>query len=186
MSGIGHNRGPSMDAGFGFRRLAWQKARADLLPVMPMEIVRARVARARALGLPYRTYASIRVATGEDIIAFLFSSNALGLIRQTDRLPQDRAAKLAHLDAGRHATLARAVPPAALAPIRFDSHRPAPSFTTRWSDLRADMTAWLRDHRLPADRVVMVGDTALEREHGVAGRLAAYLPAETYFREPAQ
>ena len=51
MSLIGHNNGPTMDPGRGFRRYAWKRARAELLPKMPIEIVRRRVKRARELGL---------------------------------------------------------------------------------------------------------------------------------------
>jgi hypothetical protein len=64
MSGIGHNGGPTMEAGYGFRKVAWKKARASLLPTLPLEIVRVRVARAKRLGLPYRTYATIRATSG--------------------------------------------------------------------------------------------------------------------------
>jgi|GEM_PF-3081246 len=35
--------------------------------------------------------------------------------------------------------------------------------------------------RLPSDRVILVGDLALERDWYAAGRLAAYLPADRYF-----
>ena len=72
MSGIGHNGGPSMEPGHGFRKVAWTKARQSLLPSLPLEIVRVRVARAKRLGLPYRTYATIRASSGRDIVAFLF------------------------------------------------------------------------------------------------------------------
>jgi hypothetical protein len=51
----------------------------SLLPSLPLEIVRVRVARAKRLGLPYKTYATIRATSGRDIVAFLFSGNALGL-----------------------------------------------------------------------------------------------------------
>lgn len=181
MSGIGHNNGPSMERGHGFRRYAWAKARRNLLPALPLEIIKTRVARAERLGLPYRTYASIRLGTGEDITAFLFSSNALGLIRATDMLSVPTQAKLASLEAERHAVLAQAIPYDALP--HFKSARRAPGFGASWSGLSQDMRNWLRTHRLAHDRVVMVGATALEREHATAGRLAAFLPGSTYFPE---
>jgi hypothetical protein len=94
MSGIGHNGGPSMEPGYGFRKVAWSKARRALLPSLPLEIVRVRVARAKRLGLPYRTYATIRATSGRDIVAFLFSGNALGLARSARVPPVDsRAAR---------------------------------------------------------------------------------------------
>ena len=36
MAGIGHNNGPTMEAGESWRRHAWGKARARLLPVLPI------------------------------------------------------------------------------------------------------------------------------------------------------
>jgi hypothetical protein len=51
------------------------------LPHLPIEVLRGRLRRANELGLDYRTYAGIRATTGRDIIAVLFSSNALELCR---------------------------------------------------------------------------------------------------------
>ncbi len=48
--GIGHNGGPTLEPGAGWRRHAWSRARADLLPTLPLEVVRLRVARARNWG----------------------------------------------------------------------------------------------------------------------------------------
>ncbi|TMV67455.1 hypothetical protein FGG78_32035, partial [Thioclava sp. BHET1] len=64
--GPGHNGGPTMEPGFGWRKHCWSKARQDLLPHLPIEILRNRVRRAKELGLEYRTYASVRAATGHD------------------------------------------------------------------------------------------------------------------------
>jgi hypothetical protein len=50
------------------------------LPSLPLEIVRVRVARAKRLGLPYRTYATIRATSGRDIVAFLFSGQRAGAV----------------------------------------------------------------------------------------------------------
>ncbi len=79
MAEIGHNGGPSLEAGRGFRKLAWSKARKSLLPSLPLEVVRIHVKRAKRLGLPYKTYATIRSTAGRDIVAFLFSGNAVAL-----------------------------------------------------------------------------------------------------------
>ena len=99
MSFIGHNRGPTIDEGHSWRRHCWTEARRTLLPTLPLEVVRLRVARARAIGLDYRTYATVRATTGQDIVAFLFSSNALRVFAANPRLPQDRADRLAALAA---------------------------------------------------------------------------------------
>ena len=69
MNRIGHNNGPTMEPGESWRRHAWGRARARLLPVLPIEVVRLRVKRAAEIGLDYRTYASIRAASGHDVIA---------------------------------------------------------------------------------------------------------------------
>ncbi len=65
MSGVGHNGGPSMEAGASWRRHCWRAAREALLPVLPVEVVRLRVRRAAALGLDYRTYAGCGRPAGE-------------------------------------------------------------------------------------------------------------------------
>lgn len=115
-AGIGHNGGPSMEAGASWRRHCWTEARAALLPTLPVEVVRLRVKRAAELGLDYRTYASVRAASGHDVVAFLFSSNALRLLAPAPALPPDRAAHLAAIRAcGR---LALAVAP--LSPERVE------------------------------------------------------------------
>ncbi len=59
----GHNGGPTLEPGGAWRRHCWRKARADLLPHLPIEVLRTRVRRAGELGLDYRTYASVRAAT---------------------------------------------------------------------------------------------------------------------------
>jgi 3,4-dihydroxy 2-butanone 4-phosphate synthase / GTP cyclohydrolase II len=96
-AGIGHNKGPTMEAGYSWRKHSWTKARENLLPTLPIEVVRLRVKRAKALGLPYKTYASVRASSGHDVIGFLFSSNALDLLRAQDRLAADRALRIAAL-----------------------------------------------------------------------------------------
>ncbi|AMY70231.1 hypothetical protein [Frigidibacter mobilis] len=96
MSGIGHNRGPALtSAGKGWQVHCWRKARTDLLPQLPLEVIRLRVRRAREIGLDYPSYATVRATTGHDIVAFLYSSNALHLFRADQALAAERAAKLA-------------------------------------------------------------------------------------------
>ncbi len=94
---IGHNGGPTMEPGGSWRLHCWRKARTDLLPHLPIEVLRTRVRRAGELGLDYRTYASVRAATGHDVVAFLFSSNALRVLPPQTALPADRERKLASL-----------------------------------------------------------------------------------------
>ncbi|MEM8632545.1 MAG: hypothetical protein AAGF74_15020 [Pseudomonadota bacterium] len=186
-AGIGHNNGPSMDAGVSWRRHAWKKARADLLPQMPLEIVRIRVKRAAELGIDYRTYASVRAATGRDIIALLFSSNALRVFSNETALEPARAVKLGEV----RRTSLRGLTAPGLDPdavrsrlsadhgILFDKVVRAPGHLSPWGAARDRiLTATVG---VPADSVLLVGDMELERAWCDAGRLAGYLPAERYF-----
>ncbi len=179
MSGIGHNRGPSL-AGAGWRRHAWTVARRELLPHMPLNVVRRRVARARALGLDYSTYATVRATTGCDIVGFLFSSNALRLIRVADVLPADRAARLARVErAAQVALMAPHLPLAAPAPLDHAARGPAPQAT--WRDQRLAARAAIAPLGLSADTVLLIGDAPWEAGWCTAAGLAGYLPEWRYF-----
>jgi hypothetical protein len=184
MTMIGHNNGPTMEKGRAWRRYAWTRARAELLPTLPLEVVRLRVKRARELGLDYKAYASIRAASGHDVVALLFSSNALRVGPKVVAVPADRADRIAALRAcGRLAILHAPTASEAFAranPI-FDAAGPAPRFNDGWGAMRAAIRALTADRGLPGDRVVLIGETAFEREWSQAGRLAGYLPADRYF-----
>lgn len=165
MSGIGHNRGPDL-RGTGWRRHAWTRARRDLLPHMPLNVVRRRVARARALGLAYPVYATIRATTGRDIVGFLFSHNALDL---------GQAERLARIEGAVRIGLVRA----RLDGWPLDAQHPQPG---PW-----DAHGCIRDRLgaargpLPADGVVIVGAAPWERGWCATGHLAGYIDAERYF-----
>ncbi|MEM6826277.1 MAG: hypothetical protein AAGB18_07190 [Pseudomonadota bacterium] len=182
MSGMGHNRGPTMEPGAGWRRYAWKRARAELLPKLPLEVVRLRVRRARELGLDYKTYAGVRASTGRDLVAFLFSSNALRVGPRAVVIPPRRAEVV---DGIRHCErLALVHLP--LDPDDVLSANPAlggagraPGFSEGWTDIRARVHSVLGT--LPRDGVLVIGETGLEREWSLAGRCAGYLPAERFF-----
>lgn len=179
---IGHNGGPTMEAGFAWRKHVWTTARARLLPTLPIEVVRLRVKRAAELGLDYKTYAGVRAATGHDVVAFLFSSNALRVTALRPAMAEDRAGKLAAITSCQRIALATAplrAPVLLQANPEVDLAHPAPPALARFRDIAADLRAALG--KLPADRVILVGDMALERDWCAAGRLAAYLPADRYF-----
>lgn len=182
----GHNNGPTLDPGFGFRRHAWGKARKSLLKTLPIEILRVRVARARRLGIDYTTYASIRATTGHDVVAFLFSSNALDLVRQRSAIPHIQAARLHGLATAATRIVAIHIPgdPAALLadnPDLLDAATRAPGFTESWSAMRNSIRATLQSHGLPADGTVLIPATAVEREWCAAGKLAGIIPADRFF-----
>lgn len=176
--GIGHNSGQDFN-GYSGRLHQWRKARADLVPkTMPLEIVRMRVRRAAALGLDYGTYASVRAGTGRDIVALLFSSSALGMLRQAE-LEERAARKLADVAADRGALIHAPVPVCAAGPLDWAER--APAFTESWSNVSTGLRQILSSRKLPADGVLMIGATAVEREWCAAARAAGWLPADRYF-----
>lgn len=172
MSGIGHNKGPSMEAGFGFRKVAWTRARTALMPTLPLEIVRLRVKRAQRLGLPYKTYATVRAVTGRDIVGFLFSSNALDMRRGT-RIPlaeQERLAALEGVAKRLVAVHAPIDPVDVLVSGVLDGAGRAPALADPWRVARDGLRAIAVDAAIPLDGLVVVAATALEREwSGTAG-----------------
>jgi hypothetical protein len=186
-AGIGHNQGPPLAPGSGWARHCWTRARADLLPTLPLEILRLRVARARAIGLDYPTYATIRATTGRDIVAFLFSSEALRLAPVTGAIPADRGSRLAALAADRLLLTAPDLAPARLAQslaaqgLTFAAMAPAPAALGAWAEARQRLRAVLDPLRLPGDAVVLVGEGRLQQDWAEAGRLAAFLTGDRFF-----
>ncbi len=186
MSQLGHNNGPTMEAGYSWRKHSWAKARTDLLPNLPIEVLRNRVRRAKELGLPYKTYASVRAASGHDVVGFLFSNNALRAIHNVENIPADRVERLAKCDATLAALVHRPLDPAALADLLRDqgvalTASRAPHFADRWSDIATAVAAPLRKVGLPRDGVLVVGDTAFEQEWSQAGRLAGFISSDRFF-----
>jgi hypothetical protein len=181
--GIGHNNGPALDDGASRRRFAWARSREALLPTLPVEVVRLRVARARELGLPYRTYAGLRASTGHDVIALLFSTNALRLLRATDILSKDRRMRLLALTACDRVALVHAPldPGGVLASAPLDAAHAAPRLLGTWPTMREQIRAVLQARRHPPDRVVLVGEPGPEREWCEAGRLAGFVTGDAYF-----
>ena len=180
---IGHNSGQVDAPGKSWRTHVWRKARKDLLPVLPLEVVRIRVRRAQALGLPYQTYAGLRAATGHDLIGFLFSSNALQVLRDGQDMPVDRKEKLEKLvDTARIGLAHRPVTPTHLEALAgMDKAFAAPAFADSWADMRDTVKEVFATQKQAGDRFVMVGDTAFEREWAEAGRMAGYLRASAFF-----
>ncbi|WP_341366544.1 hypothetical protein [Yoonia sp. BS5-3] len=183
MAGIGHNSGRVDEPGKSWRKHVWTKARRELMPTLPLEVVRLRVRRAKELGLPYRTYAGIRASNGHDLVGFLFSSNALQVLRDGQEMPADREAKLGQLVQTMRTGLAHApVRPTHLGRLPgIDQAFAAPGFAQSWAAMRDQMQDVIRAQGKPADRFVMIGDTAFEREWAEAARMAGYLSAGDFF-----
>lgn len=189
MIGAGHNNGPTLESGQRWRLHCWKKARADLLPNLPIEILRSRVKRAKELGLDYKTYASVRASTGRDVIGFLFSTNALRSFNKSPVIPDDRLQKLkAITDCDQIALVCAPLTPKTLLsvnPAAFVDAAQAPIFSDGWGVCRQQILSALRPKRLSADGVLLIGDTSLEREWAAAGKLAGYLPADRFFSAQA-
>jgi hypothetical protein len=62
--GIGHNNGPPLDPGAGWRHFCWKKAHARAWKTPPREIALARLACADSLGMSYREYTAVLLDTG--------------------------------------------------------------------------------------------------------------------------
>ncbi len=179
---IGHNGGPTMEPGASWRRHCWTAARERLLPHLPLEVLRGRLKRAAELGLDYSTYAGIRASTGHDVVAVLFSSNALNA---TPVVPADRTGKLAAVQAARIglATLPLSAPALLRgAAGTLDAAHPAPMAHAAWRVAREALRAAL--DRTPGDRAILVGAYGPEADWVAAGGLAGYVPAERYFAAP--
>lgn len=188
---IGHNRGPAIDEGVRWRRHCWTVARAELLPHLPLEVIRLRVRRARELGLDYRTYATAREAAGRDIVAFLFSSNALRVHRPDQALPPDRADRLRRIEGATRSLLAHAPLDAARLAAAFEAEAglafaatgPAPGYWATWRETRRAVLAALPPGLAPA-AVMLVGAAPGEPDWHEAARLGSYLPADRFFASP--
>ena len=183
---IGHNQGPEME-GVAWRTRCWSVARRELLPTLPIEVLRRRVRRAKEVGLDYKTYATVRATSGRDILAILFSTNALRLIRAEQSLGPEWSAKLAAIkDTQRRALTIAPLTPASLDRIiqspdnLIDSAAAAPHVHASWAQAVQAMDA-ARPAKMPADALLMVGDTMMEQEWSTAGRLAGYLSAARFF-----
>ena len=95
-AGLGHNGGPSMDEGVAWRTYAWTRgprgAAPDACPSRSCACGSPAPASWGSTTGPTRACAPPRAATS---IGFLYSTNALRLLRPTDALPEDRRARLA-------------------------------------------------------------------------------------------
>ncbi|WP_108816175.1 hypothetical protein [Loktanella sp. Alg231-35] len=185
MAGIGHNSGRVDEPGKSWRRHVWKKARKDLMPTLPIEVVRLRVRRAAELGLPYKTYAGIRASTGHDLIGFLFSNNALRVLHDGQAVPAARSEKLLSLQRAQCTGIAhRPVTPTHLATCAGLARAfAAPRFTDSWSQMRDQIRLIATSQGHPADRLVMIGETGFEREWAEAAQMAGFLPAAAFFDE---
>ncbi|WP_428928481.1 hypothetical protein [Marinibacterium sp. SX1] len=185
LAGIGHNQGPAMDRGVTWRTYQWKKARQELMPkTIPLFVVKMRVRRAAELGMDYATYAKCRQATGHDILALLFSSNALRVIGPGAEMPDAEARALEQVRAAKKLTLVhRPKEPGAVLQANpvLDAAGAAPRFTDSWAQMRDQVRGFIRAQALPARQVLIIGDAPLEAEWSTAAQACGYLPSAEYF-----
>lgn len=190
--GIGHNNGPSMTPGFGFRKHVWAKARKELLRTVPLEIVRTRMARAKELGLAYPQYASVLTGTGRDIVAFLFTAEGLRLkLARRLEMPDEVREKLGELiRCDRLAIAPEAEIPEAfqseleeISGLGFRASGANPGENASWGHARQNILEVLRPLKLPSDAVVMIGSTQAEAAWANAARLAKFIPQDAYYAD---
>lgn len=184
MSQIGHNGGPTLEKGQRWRAYQWRKAQKALMPnTIPLTIVKMRVRRAAELGMDYKTYASIRAATGRDVCGLLFSSNALRIMAGDAAMPPERRRVVGQVQrADRLALVHRPLAPDAVhAANPLDAVEQAPDLRMTWNETHTQLRDFVAERRLVGDQVVVIGDTALEEEWLGAARAAGYIPAARYF-----
>ncbi|MQY42676.1 hypothetical protein GG681_08470 [Epibacterium sp. SM1969] len=186
IAGIGHNQGPSMEAGHRWRTHQWRKAQQQLMrKTIPLTIVRMRMKRATELGMDYKTYATIRQASGQDILALMFSSNALRIIGQGAKLPDAEDRALQTVRAAQKLSLVHPpnTPEQVLAanPV-LDAADIAPKFNESWSQMRDRVSGLIQTQKLPRNTVLIIGDAPLEHNWSTAAHAAGYLPASRYFQ----
>ena len=188
-AGLGHNGGPTLERGAAWRGYAWKRARAELVPSLPLPVIQRRLKRAGELGLDFRTYARVHSAAGRDIVAILFSNNALRMIREGEPMPEPRAEKLRALKGCGAGLLAHAPQdPDALADrikeghaVRLDPAAAAPALSETWGQTRARLREMLHAAGYLPGAVVLVGDTQLEADWAPTAALAGHVPAAQYF-----
>ena len=184
--GMGHNQGPTMEKGQRWRSFQWQKARDAAMPkAIPLMVVKMHVARAHALGLDYPTYAMVRKASGRDIMALLFSSNALRVVKADQpRMPLAQSEVLEAVSGAKRLALIHAPVNAGevqLANGCIDAADAAPKFTQSWAEMRDHLGGFIAGQRIARDQVLIIGDTAAERDWMTAAKAAGYIEAGRYF-----
>jgi hypothetical protein len=179
--GIGHNS-LNRDPDYGFRRHAWTRARAALVKPAAIEVVRRQVRRAQALGLDYKRYSTIVLATGRDITALIVTDRAVGATAAAPRVARlaqvrDCALMLMAPDAER---LARRLIQQGLTLAEVAAPPPPGAADPQ---ARATLRDLLNRRLLPSDAVALIGEGAAQKGWAEAARLAAFIPASRYFAE---
>jgi len=130
--------------------------------------------------LDYRMYAGIRATTGRDIVAVLFSSNALEMRKGQLQVSAEAAQKLGQVLADRIGLATEPVrPQGMLQAVHFAYAIAAPFAFAPFAVQRTTLRAALGS--LPSDQAILVGAYNAEAEWCAAARLAGYIPAASFF-----
>ena len=173
---------PKRDCGASARELC-DRARQEYeagRPAAALPLLR----RAAELGMSYAAYAKCRQATGHDILALLFSSNALRVIGPGAEMPDAEARALEQVRAAKKLTLVhRPAEPGAVLQANpvLDAAGAAPRFTESWSQMRDRVQGFIREQGMPARQVLIIGDAPLEEDWSTAAQACGYLRSSEYF-----
>ena len=125
-------------------------------------------------------YAGIRATTGRDIVAVLFSSNALEMRKGQLQVSAETAQKLGQVLADRVGLATAPVrPQGMLQAVHFAYAIAAPFAFAPFAVQRTTLRAALGS--LPSDQAILVGAYNAEAEWCAAARLAGYIPAANFF-----
>lgn len=191
--GIGHNS--QDDAARRGRIRRWQQAKAGLRgPALSPTQLKLRMRRAAELGLSYRQYNALVLASGRDPRALVFTPAGMGLrLERRLRLPDAQREKLAQL---RNCHLLALAPEAEAAEAFLEELREisalpfaaaiaAPAVTAGWGVVRAAFRPALKALALPGDALAMIGDANTQEAGWAAAIRAGFLPGEVFFETAA-
>jgi len=195
MSGIGHNRGPSIHTPdpapdpAGMRLYAWRKAHRAAFRAPSVEALKIRTARANALGLTYRDFTLVLLDRGRNLTTLIFAFAGV-LVRRMrpDVLMPGVRAKLAILRPGASFVFeeARERAPWLQAMARVGAvcgHAFTEAFVATQETAAGLAQSMLAQHgRVPAE-AVLISDRAEHEDLGRRGNLALFVWAHRYFAE---
>ncbi|UYV36439.1 hypothetical protein N4R57_15700 [Rhodobacteraceae bacterium D3-12] len=191
--GIGHNSQDDATRRGRIRR--WQQAKAGLKgPALSQTQLRMRMRRAEELGLSYRQYNALVLASGRDPRALVFTPGGMGLrLERRLRLPDVEREKLARL---RNCHLLAIAPEAEAAQdfleelrdvsaLPFAGAIASPALDAGWGAVRAAFKPALTGLSLSGDALAMIGSANSHEPGWAAAIRAGFLPGEVFFERAA-
>jgi len=201
-AGIGHNNGPPMATRWGLH--CWTRARAKAWATPGPEVVRLRLRRAAELGLTYNQLTGILMEVGRTPVAVVFGlAGTLVETAGADDVPALDGEGRVRLRPGVGVRLAALVKPAVLVvagagPVEAVARwiaQVAAASGGRIDGWRMDggcggsarpaaALDLLAGHGVSPRAAFLVGEGEADRDAG--RRLAAFLPAASYFAQPSR